>query len=124
MTVKQWQISIYEFFCITSISLITGIGLGWIQGFLAFRSLTFTKDGAIIGGILSTITGAFVYYVFLRKHLNIKNATNLIMLCIGTGCASALTFGWLSSFVTPVALIGGAMIIRDRADSRTKNATQ
>lgn len=118
---KPWQVVIYEFFCITSISLMIGMGLGVIQSFLAFRSLTFIKDGTIIGGLWATIVGPFVYYILLRKILNIKNAANLIVLCIGAGCVSALILGWFSSFVTPLVLILGAIIIRLRANDKMED---
>lgn len=82
---KRWQKLSYEFICIFSISLVIGVGIGWLQGAVAFRSLRDAESGVIIGGLFSIVIGPFVYYAFLRKYLTVKNAANLIMVCFSNG---------------------------------------
>ncbi len=120
---KRWQKLSYEFVCIFFISLVIGVGIGWLQGAVAFRSLTDAESGVIIGGLFSIIMGPFVYYAFLRKCLTVKNAANLIMVCLVTGLLSALMFGWTSSVITPIALFMGALVIwRKAIDSAKTNS--
>ena len=108
---KRWLAVVYEFACILSISLVLGIGIGGLQGIIAFRSSTYAEGGATIGGIVAVIVGPFVYYTFLRKYLTVKDAANLIMICLAAGLLSALMFGWGSLAVTPLALFLGALRI-------------
>ena len=110
-----------EFVCVLLVSLNFGMAMGW--SFMRIRS-TFGTDGAIVGGVVSSILGPILYYFLVRNYLTVNNLGMLVSCCSLSGILIALVSPWFSMVCVPGVLIAGCLLIRIRGSEKKNKITE
>ena len=121
---------VFEFVAVVACFGLIGIGLGFLQGILAFRQLGtdvvigYASFASIIGAIVALFVGLFCY-IFLGHERTIIALPEVVLVSaivgIGSGYVLGMTqVGWLSMFMTPLAAVVAAI----RIAIRPSNALQ
>lgn len=91
---------------------VCGGCVGWLQATIALRSAGFASDGIGVGVWVSVPLVLILYYLVLKRQVQVNEALILLSLCIAGGVVAALAIGPLSAIITPTILIIGALYVR------------
>ncbi|EEF60774.1 hypothetical protein [Pedosphaera parvula] len=121
-----WQIA-----CILVFSSLLGAGFGFIQGVAAFAHLPIEQKlglsawAALTGIGVSVLLGPILYFGVIRNQVSLEALGQVLLIAFIIGVSTAallgavLDGGWLSCFVTPVAVV--LLTIAFRLRSRHTN---
>ena len=103
-------------------SIITGFVIGTVQHYVAFGVWEGGFDvenfklalfeGGILGAVFGVPTGIVTFYLLLRRSLNLKRASFIVLGSLICGVGSAVAIFWISAFVAPFATLGVALLAR------------
>jgi uncharacterized membrane protein len=121
MNWKRIGIAVWEFVSVCALSLVLGVGIGFLQGTLATGSqlgdirMALPNEGAMTGALFSLPIGWIAYYVILRRKVSFKMFRNIIATIVISAIIIGLAVGYLTNgeaaFASSVLMIPVVLII-------------